>query len=1475
MNNYFRRKIALVMALLMFFSNVPFAVLANDFIPATVDGPACSIMQIMNANPVADTHTYIFKVDGAKWGDEQIVKNGQYLVEPEAPEKENHKFIGWFVGEEQVQFGSEHTIEVTETIEEIIVNAKFEEVYYVFFMDGTGDKPSVFMTKEGGPGDEISTDVTLPLASTQAVTGWYKDKSLTDGPVGANYTIDNANQTLWPKIEEGHYLYFDSGNQGTYIAPQFVLPGNGTVKPTNDPTRPGYTFSHWSETDGGSEFTFGHTLGEDKTLYAVWTANDNTPYTVVFWKQSVNDDKNAADSDKTYDYAESEIRTATTEDTVSPTAADGSKNYQGFHYNSGKSGSVTVNGNGTTILNVYYDRNILTIYFHKYIPAVLDYNDLIIINAGRTQPDTPEGYQYWKRVRTSWSPRRYDYYFAKIITPESNGFEYTGLYGQTLAQNQKTWPDENKWKNSSGSNTLTFLDSFIFDDLPSYGNTTDINVYAHDLSGSSQIIHYKEALDGSWVSANTTQTDGGTFNFSNKYTGFTVFEYKADNGSWTATSPGSSAYYSNKLEVHHKRNTYQLAFYNYNITWKEEPVLFEDVLDDFASSSYTPPRPEGLPTEYLFQGWYEDKACSEPFNFSTETMPSNDLMIYAKWAPPVVNGTFYLNVEGSGSDAKSLTYGEEIDKSAFPKVIDHLGNILFDGGGSYTVTVPENHQWIGWSTKVGSDYIVFNRHTKIYNDIELYPYYVNIARFNVIYNEGAGSGTPPKDLNKYAQGAYANILSPTGLTAPEGKVFLGWENGGIIYQPGGKIQITGNMTLTAQWGLVKDKTKVTYKPGAGGIGTDFPVDQLLINERITLLTLESCGFSAKVGYEFIGWENATDNQTYPAGTEMQVDAENEDTQNILTAQWKRTTKDIKAEKSWVGGPSPRPTIHFKLYRNIEGGTAEEVPESEAPIKELQDGTTSVTWNSQFTHDTAGNAYTFSVKEVDAAGNDFTPANYTKVESGLTVTNSYVIPTDGEAEATKVWENGPSTHPTVWFKLYRSIDGGVTVEEVPESQAPIKDLPDGTTSVTWDGLEETDTAGNAYTFSVKEVDAAGNDFTPANYSKSGEGTLAITNTYNSPETDGDIIGTKEWVNGSADDRPEVKFELWRKNGTAGDGEKVVDAKAVDATTNEVNFGKQLKTDINGVEYEYYVLEPTVPANYEKIESGLTVTNFYKASGEFNIDAEIDVTKKLDAGSRLLNEDEFSFTLSSDDDHDNASQTVNNAADGSVSFANLVYDQDDIGETYTYKVVENIPADADKEIGMTYSSNELIFTVTVIDAGDGVLSFEKAITQGSTVFNNEYKAAGELDIEAKINPTKSLTGRALTAGEFTFELRQGDAVLQRVTNDAEGNILFSPLAYTEEDIDQTYNYTIVEIPGTEANMSYSAMDINFAVLVKDAGDGVLSLTVNAPADVIFFNTYTPPAPEPVPEPDDEPEPAPVVPIQNFDLGVAPSNVADCFE
>lgn len=198
--------------------------------------------------------------------------------------------------------------------------------------------------------------------------------------------------------------------------------------------------------------------------------------------------------------------------------------------------------------------------------------------------------------------------------------------------------------------------------------------------------------------------------------------------------------------------------------------------------------------------------------------------------------------------------------------------------------------------------------------------------------------------------------------------------------------------------------------------------------------------------------------------------------------------EATATKKWVNGPAEHPTVWFKLFRQVGEGTAEAVPG--ADIKELKNGTTSVTWTDLEKTDAEGNAYTFTVKEVNAEGNDFTPENYTKAENGLTVTNTYVISTKGKATATKTWVNGPSEHPTVWFKLYRTVEGG-KAQEVPG--ADVMKLENGTTTVTWTGLEETDAEGKAYTFTVKEVDEEGNDFVPAGYVKAEEG-LTVTNTF---------------------------------------------------------------------------------------------------------------------------------------------------------------------------------------------------------------------------------------------------------------------------------------------------------------------------------------------------------------------------------------------
>ncbi|MGI6237419.1 MAG: InlB B-repeat-containing protein [Candidatus Excrementavichristensenella sp.] len=564
MNKQVRRMIALALTALMLSTMLPLSALAA-LITTDYSG-GVSLMSLIT--PPVNTRTYEFKVDG-NTVDTQIIKDGEYLTEPQAPEKPGYRFTGWYVGEEKLLFGPSNPIPVTQT-ETVEATAKFEQVYYVFFMDSAGDTPHVFRTKSGIKNDQIPTgDVLLPLESMQAVTGWYKDQGLTDGPVGGHFTIETANQHLWPKIETGHYIYFVSGDQGTYVKPQFVSPNGVTVEPSVEMTRPGYTFLHWSTTENGSAYTFGGTIDADVTLYAVWTPNTDTPYTVVFWKQSIHDSKNAADGAKTYDYAESAARTAATGATVSPTTNDGNKNYQGFHYNSGKSVNVTVKGDGTTILNVYYDRNLLTIDFHR-----------------NGRPGAEDG-------------------------------EYTGLYGQTLGQNGYTWPSSHRWTENASAYDygmiLTFLDAFIFDDLSALGSTTKIDLYAQTQTGTAQIIHYKENLDGTWSVANTITTGSGRFYFSNKYTGFTVYQYRADNDSWKPASLNGNTRYTGLLEIRHKRNAYNLAFYNHNVTEREETLLFEAPLSEFAN--YVPLKPAGLPDVYTFQGWFKDKAFSVPFSF--------------------------------------------------------------------------------------------------------------------------------------------------------------------------------------------------------------------------------------------------------------------------------------------------------------------------------------------------------------------------------------------------------------------------------------------------------------------------------------------------------------------------------------------------------------------------------------------------------------------------------------------------------------------------------------------------------------------------------------------------------------------------------------------------------------------------------------------------------------------------------------------
>jgi len=179
-------------------------------------------------------------------------------------------------------------------------------------------------------------------------------------------------------------------------------------------------------------------------------------------------------------------------------------------------------------------------------------------------------------------------------------------------------------------------------------------------------------------------------------------------------------------------------------------------------------------------------------------------------------------------------------------------------------------------------------------------------------------------------------------------------------------------------------------------------------------------------------------------------------------------------------------------------------------------------------------------------------------------------------AKKVWDDSKAeesvSHPTIWFKLYRSLRG--SMEPVPGAE--IKALTPGVTEVTWHGIEKVNASGETYTFEVKEVDATGFDFTPEGYEKSENG-LTVTNTYKG-ETEGKtdrIAGQKFWILDDPAQRPSaVTVILYR------DGEEIA-RKIITAQEDwKYDFGEHVIEEENGTKHVYTIGE-VVPDGYQMI------------------------------------------------------------------------------------------------------------------------------------------------------------------------------------------------------------------------------------------------------------------------------------------------------
>ena len=739
------------------------------------------------------------------------------------------------------------------------ITAKYEDALYVYFYNPAGTQ--IMRTEKVGDHESRNfTTVSYDVDSTHKLVGWAAKANGTTNIAGSiAVPTDKTSVNVYAIIKEGYWISFDSDG-GSIVDSQFVLNGDKLVLDKNtNPTKPGYTFAGWY--NDSTKVENGATVTNPITLKAHWDAAQ-VNYTINYWQQKVTDDKNATDAQKTYEYVEAETKKATT---GTPISAENLKTYKGFKYNANNSSKdVKISGDGSTIINVYYDRVLCTVNFYAY------------------ESTGWFGGGSWNIIKT-----------------------VTGLYGANLpkgAWDTSTYSWKSRKSDGSGCVLLTSFDFETAGYAKNQGNVsekgivTTCNFYGSQQSGSGKINYYNEQADGSYVLAQSITTRNGTLTVHEKFAGYDLYKYSKGNVN------GESAAYWNDLsskynvsdgdDIDHERNqpiniasklkTYSLSYYNYNkVTKTEKSIKYTASLKSYAN--YTPAKPSELPSYYVFGGWYKDKACTTKFDFNTEKMPNANVQIYAKWTAQKINLTFNLNTP----DGTSKVVNRDVDAGTIASTVLPSATTISD------------YSFAGWYYADGNGNITkdaFNANEAITKDTSVIGKWLYNGKLTVVYNPGTeeSKATVPTDSNIYAGGAKVTVAK--NATTISKKKFLGWKLKGNLYHPGDAFEVNKDLanddnviTLTAVWGSEEHSTTMSYNPGNGrGNVTTVPVKN---NESVTLKSDKALGYQApkKEGkeYYFAGWATSKDDAnngkaTYAAGQTVHVDVNGE---NVLYATW--------------------------------------------------------------------------------------------------------------------------------------------------------------------------------------------------------------------------------------------------------------------------------------------------------------------------------------------------------------------------------------------------------------------------------------------------------------------------------------------------------------------------------------------------------------------------------------------------------------
>ena len=308
-------------------------------------------------------------------------------------------------------------------------------------------------------------------------------------------------------------------------------------------------------------------------------------------------------------------------------------------------------------------------------------------------------------------------------------------------------------------------------------------------------------------------------------------------------------------------------------------------------------------------------------------------------------------------------------------------------------------------------------------------------------------------------------------------------------------------------------------------------------------------------------------------------------------------------------------------------------------------------------------------------------------------------------------------------------------------------------------------------------------------------------------------------------------------------------------------REVKGDAGGITYDdtTYTIVTTISDNGKgqlvathelKDAKDVKSIEFKNAYTTNATEASLVGIKNLQVADGLMPVDingKFTFTVTGEEGAPMpANASVTNDAKGKVDFGKITFTLDDLNKalgekpekrehTFTYTVTES-----GEVAGVTNDakpSREVSFTVT--DDGKGNLSVSrKPDGNAAFTFTNTYSATPvETSVTDQITANKVLTGRELAAGEFSFELVEGDKVVAKGINAADGTIAMDKIAY---DKPGKHTYTLREVNGGTTSKGITYSDAKYAIetTITDNGDGTLSVThvLKGTEPAEFKNTYS---------------------------------------